>query len=58
MPKGRFELPNLPEGVEFSLRYKLKKAADRRQFAYEFQFVYEFRVKSGEAKDLGDVKPQ
>jgi RNA polymerase sigma factor (sigma-70 family) len=49
--KGHFELPNLPAGVDFSLLYSLKKnPADGRS-------VREFRVKSGEAKDLGDVKP-
>ena len=50
--EGRFELANLPEGVEFSLRYKVKKAPTPGQY------VHEFRVKSGEAKDLGDVKPK
>ncbi|HKB02631.1 MAG TPA: sigma-70 family RNA polymerase sigma factor [Gemmataceae bacterium] len=52
--KGRFELANLPEGVEFSVRYKLKKAP---QVDYSFEFrSFEFRVKSGEAKELGDAK--
>jgi RNA polymerase sigma factor (sigma-70 family) len=50
--EGRFELANLPEGVEFSLRYKVKTAPTPGQY------VHEFRVKSGEAKDLGDVKPK
>ncbi|MBO0699480.1 MAG: carboxypeptidase regulatory-like domain-containing protein, partial [Zavarzinella sp.] len=50
--QGRFELPNLPEGVEFSLRYTLKKSPAPGPYWHEF------RVKSGEAKDLGDVKPK
>jgi RNA polymerase sigma factor (sigma-70 family) len=47
---GRFELPNLPEGVEFMLRYRPKFPAESHG--------REFRVKSGEALDLGDVKPR
>jgi hypothetical protein len=50
--KGRFELPNLPEGVEFSLRYTLKKAPAPGRYSHEF------RIKSGEVKELGDVKPK
>jgi RNA polymerase sigma factor (sigma-70 family) len=49
---GRFELANLPEGVEFSVRYSIKKAPAPGTLAHEF------RVKSGEANDLGDVKPK
>jgi hypothetical protein len=48
--KGRFALPNLPEGIEFSLRVNAKKAPG--------PYAHEFRVKSGEAKDLGDIKPR
>ena len=50
--QGRFELVNLAEGVEFSLRYNVTKAPGAAAYAHEF------RVKSGEAKDLGDVKPK
>ena len=50
--KGRFELSNLPDGVEFSLRYSVKKAPPPGRYSREF------RVQSGEAKDLGDVKPK
>jgi hypothetical protein len=55
--KGRFELVNLPEGVEFSLRYNVKKKTDAVA-ALTFAYAHEFRVQSGEAKDLGDVKPK
>jgi RNA polymerase sigma factor (sigma-70 family) len=48
--RGRFELSNLPEGVEFSLRMKPKKVP--------VPSAHEFRVNSGEAKDLGDIKPR
>jgi RNA polymerase sigma factor (sigma-70 family) len=50
--KGRFELVNLPEGVEFSVRYTVKKAQMPGRYAREFQ------VKSGEAINLGDLKPK
>src|SRR5262245_11548592 len=50
--KGRFELSNLPEGVEFSLRYNLKKSPALGRYTREF------RVQPGEATDLGDVKPK
>ncbi|HJZ93433.1 MAG TPA: carboxypeptidase-like regulatory domain-containing protein, partial [Gemmataceae bacterium] len=49
--KGHFELSNLPAGTDFSLRYMVKKNSDG------LRSVREFRVKSREAKDLGDVKP-
>jgi hypothetical protein len=46
--KGRFELPNLPEGVEFSLRYVVKKHAEETH-------TRGFRVQSGKTLDL-DMK--
>jgi RNA polymerase sigma factor (sigma-70 family) len=49
---GRFEIPNLPEGPEFSIRYREKGAGSSGRD------VREFRVTSGKETDLGDVKPQ
>jgi RNA polymerase sigma factor (sigma-70 family) len=49
---GRFEIPNLPEGPEYSVRY-----TDRRP-PNGGRFVREFRVAGGKATDLGDVKPR
>ena len=49
---GRFEIPNLPEGPEFSLRYSIEGAAapDRH--------VREFQVPSGKTFDIGDLGPR
>ena len=49
---GRFEIPNLPEGPDYSVRY-----SDRRS-PNAGRFVREFRVTSGKVTDLGDVKPR
>jgi hypothetical protein len=50
--KGRFELANLPEGVEFSVRYMLRRAPPPGRYTREF------RVQSGDAKELGELKPR
>jgi hypothetical protein len=47
--EGRFELVNLPEGADFSLRGTLKGSGAGRVYQ-------EFRVSSGKVKELGDVK--
>ena len=47
---GRFEIPNLPEGPDYSVRY-----ADKRSPRVG-RFMREFRVTSGKTTDLGDVK--
>jgi hypothetical protein len=49
---GRFDIPNLPEGPEFSVRYADKRSPNGGRFAREF------RVTSGKATDLGNVKPR
>jgi RNA polymerase sigma factor (sigma-70 family) len=47
---GRFEIPNLPEGPDYSVRYTNLRSANSGRFARDF------RVKSGKVTDLGDVK--
>jgi RNA polymerase sigma factor (sigma-70 family) len=47
---GRFEIPNLPEGPDYSLRYSNLRSANGGRL------YREFRVTSGKATDLGDVK--
>jgi hypothetical protein len=49
---GRFEIPNLPEGPTYSVRY-----SDRRS-PNGGRFVREFRVASEKGTDLGDLKPR
>jgi hypothetical protein len=49
---GRFEIPNLPEGPEYSVRYTDQRSPNGGRFAREF------RVAGGKAIDLGDVKPR
>jgi hypothetical protein len=46
---GRFELPNLPAGPEFSQRYSLKGGTPPNHSTRDF------RLESGQAKDLGDL---
>jgi protocatechuate 3,4-dioxygenase beta subunit len=47
---GRFEIPNLPEGPDYSVRYSSLRSANGGRLAREF------RVTSGKVTDLGDVK--
>lgn len=48
---GRFEVSNLPAGVEFNVRTQLRGAEVGR-------YWNEFQLKSGQTKDLGDIKPR
>jgi RNA polymerase sigma factor (sigma-70 family) len=50
--KGVFRLGNLVAGVTYDLRYSTDRGAGRAQH-YEV-----FKVKAGETKDLGDIKPR
>ena len=49
---GRFELTNLPDGPEFSIRYMARGTPPPGRYTREF------RVTSGKATDLGDLKPR
>jgi RNA polymerase sigma factor (sigma-70 family) len=47
---GRFEIPNLPEGPDYSIRYTIGRSANGGRFARDF------RVTSGKVTGLGEVK--
>jgi len=51
-PAGRFEIPNLPEGPDYSIRYSNLRSPNGGRFAREF------RVTSGKVTDLGEIKPR
>jgi protocatechuate 3,4-dioxygenase beta subunit len=47
---GRFEISNLPEGPDYSVRYTNLRSANGGRF------VREFRVTSGKVTEMGDVR--
>jgi RNA polymerase sigma factor (sigma-70 family) len=48
---GRFRLANLVGGLLYSVDHRVQKGMSRQQY------YFTVRVKAGEAKDVGDVKP-
>lgn len=49
--EGRFQLTNLVAGLQYSIDHKVQKGGVRQQY------YVGVKVKAGETKDLGDVKP-